>query len=57
MTYNVALIPGDGIGREVLPEGVRVLEKLAQRYDFSIAFEDFPLLVCLLPRKRFHDAR
>jgi len=24
--YSVALIPGDGIGREVMPEAVRVLE-------------------------------
>jgi len=42
MTYKIALIPGDGIGREVLPEGVRALEKLAQRYDFSMTFEEFP---------------
>ena len=25
--YQVAVIPGDGIGREVIPEGMRVLEK------------------------------
>ena len=25
-TYRIAVIPGDGIGREVVPEGVRVLE-------------------------------
>ena len=25
-TYRVAVIPGDGIGKEVVPEGVRVLE-------------------------------
>ncbi len=31
MTYKIALIPGDGIGLEVIPEGVRVLETLAQR--------------------------
>ena len=24
--YKIALIPGDGIGKEVVPEGVRVLE-------------------------------
>jgi len=39
---NIALIPGDGIGREVVPEGVRVLEALAARYGFAVKFEAFP---------------
>jgi len=39
---NIALIPGDGIGREVVPEGVRVLEALAARYGFAVKFEGFP---------------
>ena len=42
MTLNIALIPGDGIGREVVPEGVRVLEALAARHDFEIKFDEFP---------------
>ena len=42
MVLNVALIPGDGIGREVVPEGVRVLEALAARYGFAVKFEAFP---------------
>ena len=42
MVLNVALIPGDGIGREVVPEGVRVLEALAARYGFEVKFEAFP---------------
>jgi tartrate dehydrogenase/decarboxylase/D-malate dehydrogenase len=42
MTLNIALIPGDGIGREVVPEGVRVLEALAGRYGFGVKFEAFP---------------
>ena len=29
--YRIAVIPGDGIGAEVIPEGVRVLEVLAHR--------------------------
>ncbi len=28
MTHRIAVIPGDGIGKEVVPEGVRVLEVL-----------------------------
>ncbi len=42
MTLNIALIPGDGIGREVVPEGVRVLEALAARYGFDVKFGAFP---------------
>jgi tartrate dehydrogenase/decarboxylase/D-malate dehydrogenase len=42
MALNIALIPGDGIGREVVPEGVRVLEALAAHYGFEFKFEAFP---------------
>ncbi|MBU3077888.1 tartrate dehydrogenase [Sphingomonas quercus] len=37
--YRIAVIPGDGIGREVIPEGVRALEAAAARFDFSLQFE------------------
>ncbi|MCU0561767.1 MAG: tartrate dehydrogenase [Desulfobacterales bacterium] len=42
MTYRIALIPGDGIGLEVVPEGVRVLRELAGRYGFAMEFTEFP---------------
>jgi len=42
MTYRIGLIPGDGIGREVVPEGVRTLEALAAAYGFDVVFEEFP---------------
>jgi tartrate dehydrogenase/decarboxylase/D-malate dehydrogenase len=42
MEYRIALIPGDGIGKEVIPEGVRVLESLATAYGFTIKFNTFP---------------
>jgi tartrate dehydrogenase/decarboxylase/D-malate dehydrogenase len=35
--YRIAVIPGDGIGKEVVPEGIRVLEAVAAR--FGIEFE------------------
>jgi isocitrate/isopropylmalate dehydrogenase len=61
MVLNVALIPGDGIGREVVPEGLRVLEALAERYGFEVKFEAFPygcsLRLSILPEARRHDAR
>ena len=42
MTYKIALIPGDGIGQEVIPEGVRVLEMLSKRFGFDLSFTEFP---------------
>lgn len=38
-TYRIAAIPGDGIGTEVVPEGLRVLERLAERSGGDLAFE------------------
>ncbi len=42
MTYRIALIPGDGIGREVIPEGRRVLDKLAAKQGFEVTYTEFP---------------
>ena len=41
--YCIALIPGDGIGREVIPAAVKVLHAAAGASDerFSLSFEDF----------------
>ena len=36
-SYRIAVIPGDGIGKEVMPEGIRVLEAAASRFGFRIA--------------------
>lgn len=35
-TYRIAAIPGDGIGKEVMPEGLRVLEATAARFGFGL---------------------
>ena len=35
--HRIAVIPGDGIGREVVPEGLRVLEAAGRRFGFSLA--------------------
>ena len=42
-TYTISVIPGDGIGKEVMPEGIRVLERVASLYGFSIeqSWQDF----------------
>jgi tartrate dehydrogenase/decarboxylase / D-malate dehydrogenase len=42
MAFKIALIPGDGIGKEVVPEGVRVLEFLSSRFHFELEYEEFP---------------
>ncbi len=40
-TYRIALIPGDGIGKEVVPAGVKVLEAAAKAGDFALEFQQF----------------
>ena len=39
--YKVAVIAGDGIGREVVPEGMRVVEAAGRRFGFSLAWKEF----------------
>jgi len=39
--YRIAVIEGDGIGREVVPEGIRVLEAAARRFDLSFSWHHF----------------
>jgi tartrate dehydrogenase/decarboxylase/D-malate dehydrogenase len=41
MTHRIAVIAGDGIGKEVMPEGVRVLEAAARRFDVPLALTHF----------------
>jgi tartrate dehydrogenase/decarboxylase/D-malate dehydrogenase len=40
-TFNIAAIPGDGIGKEVVPEGTRVLEAAGQRFGFRCQWQHF----------------
>ena len=39
--HRVAVIPGDGIGREVMPEGVRVMEAAAARHEVRFQWKEF----------------
>ncbi len=41
MTKRIAVIAGDGIGTEVMPEGIRVLEAAAKKFDIPLAFDHF----------------
>ena len=38
---SIAVIEGDGIGREVIPEGIRVLEAAAARFGISLRWKHF----------------
>ncbi|MDB5422218.1 MAG: tartrate dehydrogenase/decarboxylase/D-malate dehydrogenase [Brevundimonas sp.] len=38
-TYRIAIIAGDGIGKEVMPEGVRILEAAAKAFGFTVQQE------------------
>lgn len=42
-TYDIALIPGDGIGPEIIDEGVKVLEKVSELEGFELKWEKYPL--------------
>ncbi len=45
-THRIAVIAGDGIGTEVMPEGLRVLEAAAQRFDIGLEFDHFDFASC-----------
>jgi len=40
-TYSVATIPGDGIGQEVIPAGVEIVEAAGRKFGFEIKWTDF----------------
>jgi tartrate dehydrogenase/decarboxylase / D-malate dehydrogenase len=41
-TYRIAVIPGDGIGNEVVPAAIRVLDAAAARGGFRFEWQHFP---------------
>jgi tartrate dehydrogenase/decarboxylase / D-malate dehydrogenase len=40
-TFTIALVPGDGVGTEVVPQAKRVLEAVAPKHNLTFAFQDF----------------
>ena len=40
-TFTIAVIAGDGVGTEVIPQSKRVLEKAALKHKVTFAFQDF----------------
>ena len=45
-TFKIAAIPGDGIGNEVLPEGIRVVEAAARKHGLNLEIEFFEWASC-----------
>ena len=43
---SIAVIAGDGIGKEVMPEGLRVLEAAASKFNLDLKFEHFDFASC-----------
>jgi tartrate dehydrogenase/decarboxylase/D-malate dehydrogenase len=40
-TFTIAVIAGDGVGTEVIPQARRILERIARKHDIAFAFQDF----------------
>ncbi|HYZ85444.1 MAG TPA: tartrate dehydrogenase [Bryobacteraceae bacterium] len=41
-TYKIAVLAGDGVGNEVIPEARRVMDGVAKRHDFRLDYNDLP---------------
>jgi tartrate dehydrogenase/decarboxylase/D-malate dehydrogenase len=41
-THRIAVIPGDGIGKEVVPEGLRALEAAGKKFGIAFQWDQFP---------------
>lgn len=40
--YRIAVIPGDGIGKEIVPEGIRVIDSVGKKFGLSFDWHYFP---------------
>ena len=44
--FKIAVIPGDGIGKEVMPEGLRALRAVSQRFDLPLQITEIDWASC-----------
>jgi tartrate dehydrogenase/decarboxylase / D-malate dehydrogenase len=44
--YKIATIAGDGIGKEVVPESLKILKEVARKHQFQIQFDEFDFSSC-----------
>ncbi len=40
--HRIAVVPGDGIGKEVVPEGIRVIDAVGKRFGLKMEWQIFP---------------
>lgn len=40
-TYKIAVVPGDGIGNEVIPASLKVLDAVAKKFDFTLKYDHY----------------
>ncbi len=45
-TFKIAALPGDGIGKEVMPEGLRAIQAAADRFGFQLQLHTFEWASC-----------
>jgi len=45
-SYKIATIAGDGIGKEVVPESLKVLKEVAKKHQFNVQFDEFDFASC-----------
>lgn len=45
-THRIAVIPGDGIGKEVMPHGLDAVQRAAELFDIDLAFDHFEFASC-----------
>ncbi|KAF8625753.1 hypothetical protein AX17_006779 [Amanita inopinata Kibby_2008] len=50
-SYTIAVLPGDGIGLEVMPPALRCLEAAAKRFGFTFEFRHFEWASCIYYNK------
>jgi tartrate dehydrogenase/decarboxylase/D-malate dehydrogenase len=44
--FHIAVIPGDGIGKEVMPEGLRTLDAAARRFGLCLQYTHIDWASC-----------
>jgi 3-isopropylmalate dehydrogenase len=50
MQYNIAVLPGDGIGPEVMDEAVKVLDAVQDRFGFQLSYHNADVGGCAIDR-------
>ena len=51
--YKIASIAGDGIGKEVVPEGIKILKEVAKQHQFKLSIEEYDFASCDYYEKQY----